>query len=129
MKQKLLNPNWSWPKKYGFAPGFRIGDTLYTCGIIPFDRDAKLVGEGDCYAQAMQVFANMRELLATEGATMRDILKITAFLPDMSRYQDYARARRETFPNGAPASTTVGSALVLPELLVEIEAVAVIGSA
>jgi enamine deaminase RidA (YjgF/YER057c/UK114 family) len=127
MKTKLLTPDWSWPKRFGFAPGYRSGDTIYTCGLIAFDREGKLVGAGDCYAQAMQVFANMRELLALEGATMNDILKITAYLPDMGGYQGYARARRETFPNGAPASTTVGSALVLPELLVEIEAIAVLG--
>ena len=51
------------------------------------------------------------------------------YLPDMSVYKDFARARADTFPAGIPSSTTLGSALVLPELLVEIEAVAIIGSA
>ena len=82
----VLQPDWPWIKKFGFAPGIRTGDTIYTCGVIAFDRDGNVVGDGDCYAQTVQTFANIRELLATEGATMEDVVKITAFLPDMSRY-------------------------------------------
>ena len=90
----VLQPDWPWIKKFGFAPGIRTGDTIYTCGVIAFDRDGNVVGDGDCYAQTVQTFANIRELLATEGATMEDVVKITAFLPDMSRYKEYAKARK-----------------------------------
>ena len=60
---------------------------------------------------------------------MADVVKTTTWLPDMSLYPDYARARAETFPGGIPCSSTLGSNLVLPEFLIEIEAVAIIGSA
>ena len=93
-----------------------------------FGPDGNLVGEGDCYAQAIRVYQNVAAVLALEGASMADIVKTTTWLPDMTLYQDYARARAETFPGAIPCSTTVGSALVLPELLIEIEAVAIIGS-
>ena len=80
----------------------------------------------------MQVYQNIAAVLALEGASMADIVKTTTWLPDMSLYQDFARARVETFPGGIPCSSTcsstVGSVLVLPQLLIEIEAIAVIGS-
>lgn len=128
MNQIRMEPDWEWIKKLGFAPAIRTGDTIHTCGMIAYGPDGALVGQGDCYAQSMQVYHNIRDVLALEGATMRDIVKTTTYLPDMSHYKAYARARGETFPEGIPCSTTVGSALVLPALLVEIEAVAIIGS-
>ena len=128
MKQKRLDPGWDWIKKYGFAPGIRTGATIYTCGMIGFGPDGQLA-ENDCYAQAKQVYQNIADVLALEGATMADVMKTTTWLRDMSCYQEYARARTETFPGGIPCSTTVRSGLVLPKLLIEIEAVAVIGSA
>lgn len=71
----------------------------------------------------------LREALASVGATMDDVIKITTYLTDISRYGEFSKARTEAFPNGVPASTAVATpALVLPELLVEIEAMAVIGS-
>ena len=112
----------------GSRRGYEIGDTIHACGMIAFGPDGNLVGEGDCYAQAMQVYRNIAAVLALEGASMADIVKTTTWLPDMSLYQDYARARAETFPGGIPCSSTLGSALVLPRLLIEIEAIAVIGS-
>ena len=128
MRQKRLETGWDWIRKLGFAPGIRVGDTIYTCGMIAFGPDGNLVGEDDCYAQAMQVYRNIAAVLALEGASMADVVKTTTWLPDMSRYQDYARARAETFPDGIPCSSTVSSGLVLPKLLIEIEAVAVVGS-
>ena len=128
MQQTRLEPDWEWIKKLGFAPAIRTGDTIHTCGMIAYGPDGKLVGEGDCYAQSIQVYQNIRDVLALAGATMADIVKTTTYLPDMSVYKEFARARGETFAGGIPSSTTVGSALVLAELLVEIEAVAVIGS-
>lgn len=128
MRQKRVEPAWDWIKKLGFAPAIRTGDTIHTCGMIAYGPDGKLVGEGDCYAQSMQVYQNIRDVLALEGARMADIVKTTTYLPDMSVYKEYARARAETFPGAIPSSTTVGTALVLPELMIEIEAVAVIGS-
>ena len=128
MKQKRLEPDWDWIKKLGFAAGIQTGDTIHTCGMIAFGPDGKLVGEGDCYAQAMQIFQNIRDVLALGGATMADIVKTVTYIPDMGVYKDFARARAETFPGAIPCSTAIGSALVLPELMIEIEAIAIIGS-
>ena len=68
---------------------------MYTCGMIAFGPDGNLVGEGDYYAQTMQVYRNIAAVLALEGATMADVVKTTAWLPDMSLYRDYARGVTE----------------------------------
>ncbi len=75
------------------------------------------------------MFENVRAVLGEAGASLDDVVKITAFITDMSRYADYAAARAEVFPNNIPASATVATpSLVNPDLLVEVEAVAEIGS-
>ena len=80
-------------------------------------------------AQSRQVFANIREVLSAAGAAMSDVVKITAFITDVDRYNEYKTARTEAFPAAIPASSTVTSpVLVLPEMLVEVEAVAVVSA-
>ena len=125
--RERLEPGWSWIENYGFAAGMRSGNSVYTCGMVAFDAAGNIVGEGDMLAQARQVYANIREVLVLGGASMDDVVKTTTHITDMSRYADYATVRAEAFPNGIPPSTTVHSTLVLPELLIEIEAVALIG--
>ena len=91
------------------------------------DSGGSLVGEGDCGAQAERCFNNVEAALNAAGASMSDVTKITAFLVDVDDYPAYAAARLRRFPEDGPASSTViVKALVLPEYLVEIEAVAVV---
>jgi 2-iminobutanoate/2-iminopropanoate deaminase len=124
-KRVQLIPDWPWAASAGIAQGVRSGDRIYVSGQVAFDRDGKLVGEGDMTAQTRQVFANIAAVLAEAGAGLNDVVKITAFITDMSQYRDYAAARAEAFPTVLPASATVTTpALVLPELLVEVEAIA-----
>ena len=128
-KRIEVNPDWPWARKFRFNLGVRVGDTVYVSGSVAWDPEGNVVGGNDMKAQSRQAFANVREILAEAGATMDDVVKITAFLTDISRYAEYSAARAEAFPNKVPASTAVSvPALIQPELLVEIEAVAVIGS-
>ena len=77
----------------------------------------------------MQVIKNIEEALESAGAKMEDVVKITTFLTDMSGYREFGRARTEAFPKGVPASAAYATlALIKPELLVEVEAIAVVGS-
>ncbi len=134
MAQRIeINPDWPWAKDFRFNQGIRVGDTVYVSGQVGFDPDGNIVGAiggGDeMEAQARQTFANIRTVLEMAGATMNDVVKITAFLTDLDRYAGYSAARAEAFPDKVPASTAVATpALVVPGLLVEIEAVAEIGS-
>lgn len=129
MKRERVDPNWNWTKKYNISAGVKLGDTVYLSGSVAFDREGDVVGEGDVYAQSSQIFGNIAEALASVGATMEDVVKLTAYLTDMSRYAEFGKARTEAFPSGVPASTVVGtSELVQPALLVEVEVIAAIGS-
>lgn len=128
MKQQRLDPGWAWTKKFNLSAGVKIGDTIYTSGLVAFDSDGNVVGE-DVYTQAKQIFKNIEELLSSAGATMVDIVKINTFLTDISEYGEFGRARTEAFPAGVPASAAYTTpALVMPTLLVEVEAIAVVGS-
>ena len=87
-----------------------------------------MIGE-DVYTQSSQVFKNIENLLVVAGATMADVIKINTFLKDMCQYGEFSKARNEAFPTGVLASASYSiPALVLPSLLVEVEAIAIIGS-
>ncbi len=130
MTQRVeLNPGWPWIEKIRVTPGVKVGDTIYTAGMVPFDADGSVVGPGDVAAQSRAVFANLRAVLAEGGATMDDVVKILVFLVDVKDFPAFSAARAEAFPGKVPASSVVGTpALAHPDLLVEVEAVAVIGS-
>lgn len=127
-KKIVLDPGWPRAKKSGFAMATQVGDTIYVAGQVAQDPDGKLVGQGDMAAQARQVFANIRDILAVAGATMDDVVKITAYVTDMGRYGDYNAVRAEVFPKAQMASATIAApTLVRDGFLVEVEAVAVVG--
>ena len=125
----LLNPDWPRSASADFAQGIRIGDTIYVAGQVAQAPDGSVVGAGDMEAQARQVFVNIEAVLSLGGASLRDIVKITTYVTDMSRYGGYARVRKELFPAADLVSATVASpVLVRPEFLIEIEATAVLGA-
>ena len=103
------------------------GRVLHLSGQVSQAADGSIVGVGDIVAQARQVLENIRGVLASVGGTMADIQKVTIFVTDISRLMDIHAVRAEFFPPPYPASTLVQvTALVRPECLIEIEAVAVI---
>ena len=129
MKKILLDPHAPRAKKPPFAMGVQIGDTVYVSGHVSQDENGNVVGEGDMTAQTRQVFANIEAVLAESNAAMEDVVKITTYITDMSHYAEFNAVRAEVFPNAGMASATVaGVELVLPEYLVEVETIAVIGS-
>jgi reactive intermediate/imine deaminase len=111
----------------GFSHAVRAGGLLFISGQIPLDEAGAVVGVGDMAAQTRQVFRNLEAVLREAGATFADVVKLTFFVRDISAI-DAIRAARDEFVDTAdpPASSLVEvSRLVLPELLVEVEAVAV----
>lgn len=98
-------------------------------GQCAFDVDGTIVGEGDPAAQARQVFENLRRCLAAADATFDDVVKLTYFVTDMAHMAGVREARDEVFGAGLlPASSAVQvAALIRAELLVEIEAFALVG--
>ena len=113
----------------GFSPAAGVGNLIFVAGQVPVDTGGDIVGDGDCGVQSQQCFLNIEKSLIAAGATMADVVKITAFIVRPDDYTDYAEIRRSWFPNDGPASSSVFiSGLVDPKFLIDIEAVAVIGN-
>jgi len=112
-----------------YAQGVEVegGRVLYIAGQVAIDADGKLVGDGDIRAQARQVFRNIKAIVEEAGGSMADIVKLTTFLTNMGDYAGLIEVRSEFIPAPYPAATLVEvSALVRPEWLVEVEAIAVL---
>jgi len=113
----------------GFSRAVRVGDLVFVSGTVAWGPDGKLVGKGDVYAQAKQTLANIEGYLREAGASLKDVVRTRIYLTDISRWQEVARAHREAFGDVRPASSLLEiSRLAEPEMLVEIEAVAVISA-
>ena len=101
--------------------------TIYISGQIAYDKDGKVVGAGDMKAQAEQVFKNLQAALDAAGAKFSDVVKMNSYITDMSKIQAVRDVRARYFADATPASTFVEvKGLVRPELLLEIEVVAVV---
>jgi enamine deaminase RidA (YjgF/YER057c/UK114 family) len=101
--------------------------TVHIAGQVAFDSTGKLVGGDDFRAQAEQVFANLRRALASVGASFEDLIKTTTFITDRKNVPILREVRdRYLDPKHPPASTLVVAGLVRPELLLEIEGIAVL---
>jgi 2-iminobutanoate/2-iminopropanoate deaminase len=102
--------------------------TIYISGQIAYDKDGKIVGApGDMKAQAEQVFRNLKAALDAAGATFADVVKMNSYITDMSKVQAVRDVRAQYFKDATPASTFVEvKGLVRPELLLEIEVIAVV---
>lgn len=98
------------------------GDLVYTAGQVALDADGKLVSD-DFSAQTHQVFKNVERCLAAAGCTLRDVIKLNAYLTDLENFATFNGIYREYIEEPFPARTTVGAALA-PGFLVEIEVVA-----
>lgn len=98
-------------------------DLLFVSGLVAFEPDGSICS-GGMYEQSTRAFENLKIVLAEAGLGMGNVLKITCFLADTTKFAEFAQARGEAFPNRLPVNTTVGGALVMPELLVEVEAIA-----
>lgn len=128
--KESLNPEGMAPPVGPYAqvtvapPGGRL---VYCAGAVAIDPDGNIVGRGDIVAQTRQTMENLRMALEAGGATFADVVKINGYVTDFSLYPQIAPVRSEYLIEPYPASTMVEvSALIFPELMIEIEAVAVV---
>jgi 2-iminobutanoate/2-iminopropanoate deaminase len=112
-----------------FTDAVQAGRLLFVSGIVPVDRRRELVGGEDVVAQARQVFANMREVLAAAGCAFADVVKVTLYLTDVGDRPLVNPVREDVFGDTRPASTLVEvPALVIPGAKIEVDAVALVPS-
>ena len=125
---KTLGPTFGMYSHGMIAPG---GELVVVAGQVAADRAGKLVGPGDAVAQTRQAFENVRAVLEAAGSSMRQVVRFQTFLTHAADIEGFMQARKELFPryfpDGVypPNTLLVVSRLVVPELLVEIEAMAV----
>lgn len=113
---------------FRLSQGFRVGELVIVSGQAAIDEHGDLVGVGDFDAQAEQVFRNLQRVLEAGGSSLDRIVKVTIFLTDMANFPKIVELRGRWFTEPYPADTIVEvAALALPELEIEIEAIAVAG--
>ncbi|MGB6159624.1 MAG: Rid family hydrolase [Acidobacteriaceae bacterium] len=131
----MLNEAWSYAKPSSFSRGMRIDlnglTILLISGTASIDENGKSVHIGDLRAQARRTFSNITGLLASEGCTWHDVVRTSCYLRDIDRdYEAFNEERtafyREQGLDPLPASTGIEAKLCRPELLVEIEAIAML---
>jgi enamine deaminase RidA (YjgF/YER057c/UK114 family) len=139
MDRQRLMPEWAYawrtPAYSTMSHGWRTGPFVFIGGQVALDPEAKVVAPGDMAGQTRYVYRAIEGLLAEAGASMRDVVKITTYLaldpadPAFdTKWEAMAEVRKEFFPHDGPGATGIAvSALRYPGLLVEVEAIAVIG--
>lgn len=125
MSREVIEVDKPWVKEIAFSLGVASDDKLlFTAGITARDPEGKVVGAGDIRAQIEQCFRNVGDVLHAAGADYGDVLKWTMYTTDIVAYGRHGEVWRRYFIN-KPASTLIEvSRFVVPEMLVEIEAVA-----
>jgi enamine deaminase RidA (YjgF/YER057c/UK114 family) len=130
-RTRYLNPKGlSKPTGYTHVVIAPDGRTVYIAGQVALDSAGNLVGQGDFSAQAEKVYGNLQRALESVGGSMADLVKTTTFITDLKHLPALREIRTQRLSSTQPPANTllVVSSLARPELLIEIEAVAVLGS-
>ena len=127
-KKRISSPHVPDPPPQTWSNCLVVGDQVFVAGMIAYD-GTKILGGDSMYEQAKVIFGKIKHLMEAAGGRMDDIVKVQIFVTDITRREEVWKARREAFTGDFPVSTLVEvRALAAPEILVEVEAIAILGA-